>query len=227
MFFLSGITISNPNTSPNNLYSFTIIYTNYTDTFTLTSYITRCCNTSSGATYELVHHNAMNTVQSKGINVQGLLSDPNWTLDKRLHINYYTIIGDNSLTTFDGIKLAETENAIIADNHIEHLASMNDCGMNAYCGIHLHRALNTWVSSNSIENLCYGLYGRDNLLLTRLECNDFISTHGIYFHLVNIGNIGSPGQIANNRWINPSSQDKIVWVFIKYKSNPDLLLEHQ
>ncbi|MFN4300358.1 MAG: hypothetical protein ACK4EX_11620, partial [Thermaurantimonas sp.] len=103
---------------------------------------------------------------------------------------------------------------------IEHLASMNDCGMNAYCGIHLHRALNTWVSSNSIENLCYGLYGRDNLLFTRIECNDFISTLGIYFHEVNIGNIGSPGQTAKNRWINPSSQDKIVGSLLNTNPSP-------
>ncbi|MCX8148937.1 T9SS type A sorting domain-containing protein [Thermaurantimonas aggregans] len=169
----------------------------------------------------LVHYNTMNTVKTRGIDIIGLLSDPNWTQDKRLHINYNTIIGDNSFTTFDGIKLTETENAIIGDNHIEHLASVNDCDMNAYYGIHLHRALNTWVSSNTLENLCYGLYGSDNLLFTRIECNDFITTSGIYFDQVNIGNIGSPGQTANNRWINNNGFTKIRGSLMN--SNPIIL----
>ncbi len=166
----------------------------------------------------LIHHNTMNTVRSEGINIHGLLSDPNWTQDRRLHINYNTIIGNNSLTTFDGIKLVDTENAIIGDNHIEHLATMISCDMNAYYGIHLHRALNTWVSSNTIENFCYGLYGRDNLLFTRLECNDFIATRSIYFHEVNIGNIGSPAQTANNRWINNTVSSRILGTL--FNTNP-------
>jgi hypothetical protein len=105
--------------------------------------------------------------------------------------------------TFRGISLDNCENAVVGENYVTHANSgmSGNCDIWTIYGLYTNNSLNTWIGDNVFENLCYSIYGIDNLLFTRVECNQFIDTRGIYFQNVNIGNIGSPAQSANNEWV--------------------------
>ncbi|WP_037358628.1 T9SS type A sorting domain-containing protein [Schleiferia thermophila] len=159
----------------------------------------------------LIHSNILTDIEARGIDIARHLSDPNWTINKRLYINFNEITGKLAGNTFRGISLDNCENAVVGENYITHAntAMSSNCDIWTIYGLYTNNSLNTWIGNNIFENLCYSIFGIDNLLFTRIECNQFINTRGIYFQNVNIGNIGSPAQSANNEWVMHSYPFKL------------------